>query len=46
MIICQECDLRYEVVFHNDALAMAGDRADQHCPRCGSEELECNEEEI
>lgn len=35
MIICQDCDLNYEVVWNND-----GQEAPcKFCPRCGSEEL-------
>lgn len=37
MAECQNCDLRFQVIFCNDALAQAGDRPNQYCPRCGEE---------
>jgi hypothetical protein len=46
MLFCNNCELHYEVIFNNDALAVDGDRPDQFCPRCGGCDLDSDDGEI
>jgi rRNA maturation endonuclease Nob1 len=36
MLVCQDCDLRYDVIWHYDGDSPPND----FCPRCGGESLE------
>jgi uncharacterized paraquat-inducible protein A len=40
MLKCVECDLVYDVLWHNDGM----EAPTNYCPRCGSEDLEETEE--
>jgi rRNA maturation endonuclease Nob1 len=41
MLKCQDCDLRYEVIWDNDGQ----ESPCEYCPRCGSQELIAEDED-
>lgn len=40
---CDDCDFRFGVIWCNNYEAQQGERQINHCPRCGSESIECEE---
>lgn len=42
---CGECDFRFGVIWCRDYMTQMFDKAINNCPRCGSEDLKCEEPE-